>query len=62
MPVRSGRVVLTPRAEKPYKVILDHHPSGSSEHPVSSVREGEEFIRERLPGALPQAVMEDWHI
>lgn len=62
MPVRNGRVVITAGAEKPYKVVFEHEPTGFSEHPVSTVREGEALIRQRLPGAPSWPATEEWHI
>ncbi len=62
MPVKGGCIVLTPDAEKPYKVVLQHHPSGTSEHPVSTVREGEALIRERVIVEDPQPQLVEWHI
>ena len=62
MPVRTGRVVVTPGGSTPYKVILEHHPSGFSEYPVSSIKEGEALIRGRLPGAFPAQHSDDWTI
>lgn len=47
MVVKGARVVRTPGEEKPYKVILDDDEQGRSEHPVSTVREGEALIREK---------------
>ena len=62
MPVKSGRVVLTWGGEKPYKVVLDHEPSGQSEHPVATVAEGEALIRARLSlWPEPRPTIE-WHI
>ncbi len=63
MAVRDGRVVITPGAPKPYKVVLDHEPSGYSEHPVDTVAAGEALIRERM--RLPpeqQVISPNWHI
>ena len=62
MPVRSGCIVLTPYSEKPYKVVLQHHPSGTSEHPVSTIREGEALIRERVVLEVQQPQPVEWHI
>jgi hypothetical protein len=62
MPVKNGRVVLNRGGEQPYKVVLDHEPSGQSEHLVGSVAEGEAMIRARLarlPEPLPTI---EWHI
>jgi hypothetical protein len=62
MPIRGGRIVITPAADKPYKVVLDHDPTGHSEHPVATIKEGEALIRERLPGAPYAPPAEEWHI
>ena len=40
-----GRVVRTPGDSRPYKVIFSAEQVLISEHPVSSVREGEALIR-----------------
>ena len=51
-PATGGRVVVTPKADQPYKVVLEH--SGDvpdSEHPVSTMRAGEAMIR-RESGAV----------
>lgn len=42
------RIVLTPHDELPYKVVLSHENGDCSEHPVATVREGEELIRRHL--------------
>jgi hypothetical protein len=47
MVVKGARVVRTQGQEKPYKVILDDDEQGRTEHPVSTVREGEALIREK---------------
>jgi hypothetical protein len=47
MTVRHGRVVVTPGAEKPYKVVLELEGGAVDEHPVETVRDGEALIRER---------------
>ena len=62
MAVSSGRIVITRGAEKPYKVILEHEPSGTSEHPVSTIAEGEALIRQRIKPAAPAPQMPEWHI
>lgn len=51
--MKYGRVVLTPDEDHPYKVVLEHEGDQFSEHPVQSVREGEELIRQRS-GAKPK--------
>ena len=62
MPVRCGRIVLTRPGPKPYMVILEHHPTGTSEHPVSTIREGEALIRDRVVVADVQLQTVEWHI
>jgi hypothetical protein len=44
-----GRVVRTPTKAKPYKAVLEHEEGPNTEHPVSTVREGEKLIREQTP-------------
>jgi hypothetical protein len=56
-----GRVVLTPGEELPYKVVLEHE-SGTTEHPVATIREGEAFIREKAAPPPPLRVekLREW--
>jgi hypothetical protein len=49
MTVTGGRVVVTPGEAQPYKVVLEHEPTGDTEHPVSTVSEGEILIRSKQP-------------
>lgn len=49
----AGRVVCTPGAELPYKVILTRDGGGTSEHAFSTMREAEAFIGRNTP--LPPA-------
>jgi hypothetical protein len=51
MSVTRGRVVRTPANKKPYKVVLEHAHSEDTEHPVASVREGENMIKQQSPPA-----------
>jgi hypothetical protein len=53
MSVTGGRVVVTPGEALPYKVVLEHEQTNDTEHPVSTVSEGELYIRSRRP--LPAA-------
>jgi len=55
----AGRVVVTPGAKLPYKVILEQEGSDRAEHPVATVREGEALIRERIPAPFRPAVPMD---
>lgn len=48
-----GRIVQTPGEDKPYKVVLEHEEGGQSEHPVATMREGEELIKRHMP-PLPE--------
>lgn len=52
MSVVCGKVVVTPNKVTPYKVVLEHEGGALSEHPVATVREGEEMIRRRTPQPL----------
>jgi hypothetical protein len=47
----AGRVVVTPGAALPYKVVIEREGIGCAEHPVATVREGEALLRRRL--AMP---------
>lgn len=44
-----GDVVMTPSEPLPYKVVFRRGEVTISEHPVSSVQEGEDLIKEELP-------------
>ena len=44
-----GEVVITPNESQPYKVVFQIGDVTISEHPVSSVQEGEALIKEELP-------------
>ncbi len=47
--VPTGNVITTPNGSLPYKVIFQLGDKIISEHPVSSMREGEALIKEQLP-------------
>ena len=49
MAVTRGRVVKTPKKDKPYKVVLESEGGAETEQPVATVREGEALIRSELP-------------
>lgn len=51
MTVTGGRVVVTPRERQPYKVVLEHEGTTDTEHPVSTVSEGEVYIRSMRPAS-----------
>jgi hypothetical protein len=44
---KLGQIVLTPREDLPYRVVLKRE-GRLIEHPVATIREGEEFIRQNL--------------
>lgn len=56
----SGRVVLTPDEQLPYKVVLQHEDNADSEHEVASVRAGEAMIRENLPAPPTPDLLRQW--
>jgi len=49
MSATRGRIVQTPDKEKLYKVVLDHEEGGATEHPVSTMQEGEALIKRKTP-------------
>lgn len=46
---RQGRIVQTPSEAQPYKVVLQDHRGVETEHPFSTVKEAEAFIRSKTP-------------
>jgi hypothetical protein len=58
---RGGRVVITPGADYPYKVILDYPGSGQVELPVGSVRDGEALIRARTGAKSKRPGLREWN-
>jgi hypothetical protein len=52
--VISGQMVQTPKAELAYKVVLDHADGSQSEHVFQTMREGEAFIKRRMPRSQPR--------
>lgn len=56
----SGRLVLTPDEELPYKVVLQHDGDADSEHEVASVRAGEAMIRDNLPTPPAPDLLRQW--
>ena len=45
----AGRIVSTPGAALPYKVVLSHHGCADSERGFATMREAEAFIRRNTP-------------
>ena len=56
--VIGGRIVLTPDAETPYKVVLQYLDGEDTEHPFQTMREGEAFIRGEFP--VPRGTSRPW--
>jgi hypothetical protein len=54
-----GRVVRTPDASLPYKVVLTHHGRAESARAFASVREAEAFIRRNTPVPTPRSTLYD---
>jgi len=50
-----GQVVMNPNESQPYKVVFLIGDVAISEHPVSSVQEGEALIGEELPNVRVSA-------
>ena len=44
---RQGRIVQTPGEAQPYKVVLQDHRGLETEHPFSTMKEAEAFIRSK---------------
>jgi len=45
----SGRIVQTPHAAEPYKVVFDHGDGPDTEQPCKTIRECEALIKRRTP-------------
>jgi hypothetical protein len=54
-----GRVVRTPNARFPYKVVLTHHGRADSARAFDSIREAEAFIRRNTPRPPPRPTLYD---
>lgn len=46
----------------PYKVVLEHQHEGTSEFPVSTIREGEAWIRENSDFQQERPHLDGWHL
>lgn len=55
----QGRVVHTPHARFPYKVVLTHHGSADSARAFDTMREAEAFIRRNTPVPSPRSTLYD---
>jgi hypothetical protein len=54
-----GRVVCTPNARFPYKVVLTHPGQADSARAFDSIREAEAFIRRNTPVPTPRSTLYD---
>lgn len=54
-----GRVVRTPGARFPYKVVLTHHGSADTARAFDTIREAEAFIRRNTPIPTPRPTLYD---
>jgi hypothetical protein len=59
MPAARGRVVKTPKTDKPYKIVLEHEDGADTEQAVETVREGEARIRLETPEAAARDTSRD---
>ena len=55
----AGRVVGTPGAAMPYKVILSLENGKTTEHAFATIREAEDFIRRNTPRPLGRSTTYD---
>jgi hypothetical protein len=59
MAATRGRVVRTPTNAKPYKAVLEHESGAETEHPVFTVREGEDLIKRETPNPPKRDTLRD---
>ncbi len=57
----TGHIVVTPNEAEPYKLVLEHEDGSVEERPVSSIKEGEAFIRDHIPPQPPDEAAE-WQV
>jgi len=55
----AGRIVRTPGAVFPYKVIMSHHGRADSARAFETMREAEAFIRRNTPVPIPHRTLYD---
>ena len=55
----AGRIVRTPDAALPYKVVLSHHGCADSERGFATMREAEAFISRNTPVPLARRTLYD---
>ena len=58
MRTTRGRVVITPGQKQHYKIVLEHEDGEITEHPVATIREGEDLIRLRVLPPPPALIEE----
>jgi hypothetical protein len=56
---RTGRVVLTPNGQAPYKVVLAQEDGAVTEQGCASMREGEAMIRQHMPRPIARDTSRD---
>ena len=54
-----GRIVHTPGADLPYKVVLTHDGREETAHAFATMREAEAFIRRNTPVPAPRSTLRD---
>jgi hypothetical protein len=59
MSCMAGRVVRTPGAAKPYKVVMTRHRAANRERAFDTVRECEAFIRRNTPVPASRSTLYD---
>jgi hypothetical protein len=55
----SGRIVRTPDADLPYKVVLTHHGRAETTQSFATMREAEAFIRRNTPVPAARSTLRD---
>jgi hypothetical protein len=55
----AGRIVRTPGAVFPYKVVMSHHGRADTARAFSTMREAEAFIRRNTPVPAPRRSLYD---
>jgi len=55
----AGRIVRTPGAVFPYKVVMSHHGRADSARAFETMREAEAFIRRNTPVPTPHRTLYD---
>jgi hypothetical protein len=59
MHAKSGRIVQTPDAAHPYKVVFDHEDGSVTSQACATIREGQAIIRRNTPTPSPPNTLLD---